>query len=265
MKTVRRTLALALLFAVSVAHAQPAQDAPAYESGYSSIMKLGRDLYAALDGEQKKRVSPQPISIETETGPSIRMLYFADEKEAIRGVWISAGFIDLMNQFAHAVAIDKVRPGYLGRYVELLGASPAASVVPPLPERNNPEFWKEALLNEQLSNFNSMVGVVVGIKLAHHYLGHYDKFKEQLTQEGEQAAINQLVSTAEWKQAFQAGVQNALRAGFLVEGAIPFFEALGQMKKKPAWAEYYLPRNADSKQIKEEMQKLQQRFMAGED
>ena len=237
---------------------------PAYKSGYSSIMKLGRDLYSALSPEQQKFLSPQPISIETDPAPFIRLLYFPDD-EPVRGVWISAGFIDFINQVAHAQAINKKRPGYLGRYIQLLSDEPSPTL-PPLPDAQNPEFWTDAVLNEQLSNFNSIVGVIVGIKLAHHHLGHYEKYKRQLTDKsGKPVPINRLLTPSEWNQAFTVGVQNALRAGCLMEGAIPFFQAFGKINNQPAWLEYFLPPAANPDGMKKEMENLQRKFIAGED
>src|SRR5687767_11371247 len=90
------------LLPISAKAADPAP--PFYKSGYSSVMKLGKDLYSALSPKDQEFVSPQPISIETEVAPTIRLLYFPEEPRPIRGVWISAGFIDLINNIAHAQA-----------------------------------------------------------------------------------------------------------------------------------------------------------------
>lgn len=268
MKTALRAIlcpVLALIL-LPLASAQPPAEARSYKSGYSSIMKLGRDLYSSLSPEQREFVSPQPISIETDNTPFIRLLYFADEKEPVRGVWISAGFIDLINRIAHAEAIDEKHPGYFPRYMEILAADPGRTRVPPLPDLDNPAFWTDAVLNEQLSNFNSIVGVIVGLKLAHHHLGQYEKYKAKLSdRNGKPVPINNLLAPEEWKIAFTAGAQNALKAGCLMEGAVPFFEAFTKMKTRPAWVQWFVPRNSDSDWIQREMQSLQRKFIAGED
>ena len=263
MKSGRAVLLLVLVFVLagSVESAEPGS----YKAGYSSIMKLGRDLYRALPAEQKNFVSPQPISLETEPSPSLRLLYFPDDPKAVRGVWISAGFIDLINQMAHASAIDRKQPGYFVRYLEILSHPAAQGMLPGLPDGDNPEFWSDEVLNEQLSNFNSIVGVVVGTKLAHHYLGHYAKHRGRLNDgEGSAIPINRLLSENEWNSALDAGVKNALKAGFLVEGAVPFFQAMGKLKNRPPWAEHFLPASADPRKIIDRMEQLQREFLAGE-
>src|SRR5690606_26041971 len=102
--------------------AQPGPDEPVYKSGYSSIMKLGQAIYKFLEPGQRQLLSPQPISIETDVTPFVRLLFYPGEGQPIRGVWISAGFIDLANNVAHAKAIDGKNPGYFDRYVKLLAS-----------------------------------------------------------------------------------------------------------------------------------------------
>ena len=40
----------------------------------------------------------------------------------------------------------------------------------------------EDLLNDQQSNFNQMVGMVLAIELSHHYLGQYKKYSDTLAE-----------------------------------------------------------------------------------
>lgn len=237
-----------------------------YKSGYSNIMKLGKDIYNNLKPAHREQITAQPISIETDPKPFVRLLYYKEEPRPIRGVWISAGFIDLVNNVAHAEAIDQKEKGYFSRYSELLAQETGEQQLRPLPNDNNPRYWTEEMLNEQLSNFNSIVGVVVGIKLAHHYLGHYDKYKDKLTDsKGASVAIANLLTEKEWEDAFKVGLRNALDAGCMIEGVIPFFEAFDKMKKRPGWAAYFLPDDVKFSKMRREMERIQRRFLAGED
>src|SRR5688572_7443525 len=132
--------------------AQPA-DGLTYKTGYSSMMKLGKDVYNALKPEQRDLIAAQPISIETESTPFVRLLYYNEEPKAVRGVWISAGFIDLVNHVAHAKAIDRIEKNYFKRYIDQLAAETGDKALLPLPDDSNPRFWTEEMLNEQQSNF----------------------------------------------------------------------------------------------------------------
>jgi hypothetical protein len=240
-------------------------DTLTYKTGYSSIMKLGKDIYNALKPQQREMISAQPISIETDSTPFVRLLYYEDEPKPVRGVWISAGFIDLVNNVAHAKAIDTKEKNYLNRYIELLAQETGSKSLRPLPNDTNPRYWTEEMLNEQQSNFNSIVGMVVAIKLAHHYLGHYDKYKDKLTDaKGAPVSITNLVTEKEWEDAFKSGVRNALNAGCMIEGVIPFFEAFDKMKVRPPWATYFLPDKAKFSKMRKEMEKIQKRFLDGE-
>jgi hypothetical protein len=270
MNSFRLSAALAvILMLVCPALAQSnSPDGLAYKSGYSSMMKLGKDIYTALKGQQRATISPQPISIETDVTPFVRMQYeqYLDDPKPIRGVWISAGFIDLVNNVAHAKAIDAKQKGYFNRYIEILARESGDTSLQPLPNDTNPAFWTDDMLNEQLSNFNSIVGIVVGIKLAHHYLGQYDKYKDRLVDaNGKVTPINNLLTPKEWDEAFAKGVRNALEAGCTIEGVIPFFEAFDKMKVRPAWVAYFMPDNVKFAAMKREMERIQRRFFAGEE
>ena len=233
-----------------------------YNTGYSHIMKLGRDIHAGLAPGHSEKIAAQPISIETDPTPFPKLLYFDDKPAPVRGVWISAGFIDLVNHVAHAKAIDRREKNYFNRYVEILATETGAQPLRPLPEIDHAQYWTKEMLNEQQSNFNSIVGMVVGMKLANHYLGHYDKYKREL--EGS-AAINNLLTPAEWEEAFRHGVRNALRAGCMTEGAVPFFEAFDKMKKRPVWTAHFLPDKVKFSSLRKEMEAIQRRFLAGEE
>lgn len=252
----------ALAQLVGVSAQGVAQDGLTYKTGYSSMMKLGKDIHGALPPERRAMISAQPISIETDSTPFVRLLYFEEQAKPIRGVWISAGFIDLVNNVAHAKAINLQEKGYFNRYIELLAQETGNRPLRPLPNDSNPRYWTVDLLNEQLSNFNSIVGVVVATKLAHHYLGHYDKYKDKMSDaRGQPVPITNLLTEKEWEEAFKLGVRNALEAGCTIEGVIPFFEAFDRMKTRPPWTAYFLPENVKFSEMRREMERIQRRFL----
>jgi hypothetical protein len=263
--SVLKFLGAACLVCFAVVAQPNSRDGLTYKSGYSSMMKLGKDLQTFLKPPGKDMISSQPISIETDVTPFVRLLYYPDEPKPIRGVWISVGFIDLVNHLAHAKAIDRLEKGYFARYIDQLSRETGEMSLKPLPNDSNPAYWTEDMLNEQLSNFNSIVGTVVGIKLAHHYLGHYEKYKDRLEDaNGKAVPINTLLTPKEWDDAFNKGVRNALNAGCTTEGVIPFYEAFDKMKNKPQWVTYFLPDFAKVPKMKKDMERLQRKFFAGE-
>lgn len=258
-------LLLTLSFACLLGFGQ-APDGLTYKTGYSSMMKLGKDIYNALKPQQREQISGQPISIDIESTPFIRLLYYPEEPKPIRGVWISAGFIDLVNNVAHAKAIDKIEKGYFARYIDILAQETGQNVLKPLPNDSNRAYWTEDMLNEQLSNFNAIVGVVVGINLAHHYLGYYDKYKDKLGDAaGHPVPITNLLTDKEWDEAFRLGVKNSLDAGYTIEGMLPFFEAMDKMKTRPPWVSYFIPDRVKFAKTKKDLEKIQRKFFAGED
>lgn len=231
-----------------------------YKSGFSTIQALGRDLHRSLESNERLLLSPQPISLDTSRKPFARLLYYTDGAESIRGVWVSQGFIDLVNHVAHAQAINKKRKGYFARYIQSLET--ASDSIPPLPERENPEFWTDSMLNEQLSNFNSIVGIVVGIKLSQHYLGLYGKYENRLKgSDGEPLPLNNLLTQEEWEQSYRRGLANAMNASCMTEGFLPFCEAISQMKTPPSWVGDFFPQGIRFDVMRKDMVKLQRKFL----
>lgn len=227
-------------------------------------MKLGRDMHAALDPRHRAMIAPQPISIETDQRPFARLLHLQDGKNEVRGVWISAGFIDLVNCVAHAEAIDAKETGYFNRYMRLLEEGVADQALSDLPGIGEERYWTDAMLNEQQSNFNSIVGLVVGIKLANHYLGQQRKYAKQLERnDGRAVAINNLLTREEWEEAFRHGVRNAARAGCMMEGALPFYEAIDRIKERPDWTAFFLPDDVKFARMRDEVKRIQSRLLRG--
>ena len=143
-------------------------DGITYKSGPLSMMRLGRDIYGGLRGEARDRIHVQPIIIETNLAPFMRLAVVEEDGRRLGAVAISAGFVDLVNRIAHAKAIDGKTKGYLQQYVLSLEGESLDRELRPLPNDTEPKYWTEAMLNDQLSNFNSIVGMIAGIKIAHH-------------------------------------------------------------------------------------------------
>jgi hypothetical protein len=269
MKVIARRLSLCLLLFWGLADALAQPDSPdglVYKSGYSSMMKLGKDLYGALKPEARELISSQPISIETDMMPFVKLLYYPDEPKPIRGVWISAGFIDLVNHVAHAKAIDLKQRGFLKKFISDLAQETGEMEMKPLQNDTNPKYWTDDMLNEQLSNFNSIVGMIVGINLAHHTLGHYEKYKDRLTDaQGQSVPINNLITPQEWDAAIAKGARNALDIGCTIEGVLPFFECFDKMPKRPKWAAYFVPDFVKYDKIRKDLEHLQKKFFAGQE
>jgi hypothetical protein len=258
---------LAALLAPSLLAQPNSPDGLTYKTGYSAMMKLGRALYDQLEPKEKEVISAQPISMDVDMTPFVRLMYYPDGDggKPLRGVWISAGFIDLVNHVAHAKAIDRIQRGYFQRYIAQLMAENGDKELKPLPDDSNPKFWSDDMLNDQQSNFNSIVGIVVGIKMAHHTLGHFEKYKDKLIEKDGQkpSEINELITDKEWEDAYKEGLFISLNAGCFTEGVIPFYEAFDKMTVRPAWASYFLPPTAKFSKMKKDFVKFQNDYLAG--
>ncbi len=245
---------------------QATSERPTYKTGWGAMIKLGMELQRALKPQYRSAVNPRPINIETDVTPFVRLeeMTNPDTGEKTACVFVSAGFIDLVNNVAHAKAIDKVEKGYFQRYVLSLSEESGDKELKPLPNLENRKYWSMDMMNEQLSNFNQIVGEVVGIKLAHFYLGHYKKYAAQLkTPQGEPVSINTFLAPNEWDQAVKCGVHNALDCGLGVEGVKALYECIEKMPRRPAWTLHFVPPNADIKRLRKVMEKMEKDYFAG--
>ncbi len=236
-----------------------------YKTSYSTIRKLGLDLYRGLKPKQREAISAEPVSVETDVTPSIKLAELTDDNRKLGFVFVSVGFIDLMNNVAHAKAIDLIERGYFKKYLQSLAQESGEKELRELPNLSNPKYWSDKVLNEQKSNFNQMVGTAVAIKLADYYLGHYKKYAAKLEEaKGKPVPINELLEPGEWEEAVRAGVANALEAGLGIEGTKALFDAIDEMPQRPGWTLYFLPANAKVKAIKKEMEKLEKKAFSGD-
>lgn len=239
---------------------------PTYKTGPGAIAKLGRELRESIKAPYRERIQGPPISVETDDMPFVKLAEFPDDPKPLPVVLISQGFIDLINNVAHAKAIDKIEKDYFHKYILSLAQETGEKGLKPLPNDSDSRFWTDDMINEQYSNFNSIVGVMIGIKLANHYLGQYTKYAAQINAEpGKQAPINNRLTPKEWDEALKIGVRNALDAGCTIEGVLPFFQSFESMPKRPPWTAYFMPDNAKYRDIRRTLERLQKDFFAGKE
>lgn len=239
----------------------------AYPSGWSAVSKLAFDIHKSLKPEYRELIHNQPVSLETDVKPSVKLEEYPDEKKPLPMIFISLGFVDLINNLSHAKAISakiKKDKNYYDKYVELLATEKGDKELTALPNIENDAYWTDDMMNEQISNFNSIAGILVSINFAHHYLGQYHKYEKQImTTNGNTVPINKVLTPDEYEKAFAAGVRGALEAGIFIEGLTSFFEAFDKMKTRPEWAVYFIPENVKFAKLKKTMSKIQADFLAG--
>lgn len=231
---------------------------------WSATRKLGLDLYNSLGAKQKPFIHVEPIALELDVMPAVKLSTFDDVPSGPGMLFITMGFFELMNNVAHAKAIDKVRKGYFEKYLLSLSQETGDKSLQELPDIDNPAFWTEDMMNEQLSNFNQMVGSLCAIKLTHYYLGHYKKYRTQiLNNGGKRTPINSLLTTKEWDESLKDGIQSGLNCGFGIDGILALFEAIEKMKTRPEWTDYFMPRNVKVASMKKQFIKWEKDFFGG--
>lgn len=236
---------------------------PAYKTGYFQMIRLGRDIHRTMEPDYRKMINPEPVFLETDVTPFVRPVVYEDPNQPIRAVFVSAGFIDLVNNVAHAQAIDRLERGFFNRYIKILSSESGSKELKELPGLNNDAFWTIDVLDEQHSLYNQIVTAVIAIKLSHHYLGHYEKYKDKLEDEnGKSIPINNLLTSKEWDKALKAGIENALNCGLGVDGVKALYEAIDSMPTRPEWTSYFLPDNVKVSKVVKTLEKMERNYFA---
>jgi hypothetical protein len=235
-----------------------------YPSGFSAAMKLGGELRETLAQKFYNKVDAQVVALQPQDMPLIAPISVNDENRVESQIELSAGFIDLVNHLCHAKAIDKVQKGYFDQYVGIVSRVCSADPNAPLPPIVEPRFWTEDIINDQLSYFNQMMGMMIAISMSHHYLGHYAKYGAKLTSSGGAIApINDYLTPAEWDVSVKAGALDALNCALSTDGLRVIFEAVDKMPVRPAWAAYIAPQTIDLKKLNKDLAKYEEDFFHG--
>ena len=228
-------------------------------TGFSETIRVGDQLFQALDEKKRKDVAPHPVALETELKPYVRSGEFSHDGKSLKVVYISAGFMELIRNIAHAKAIDAVEPGYFQKYVTLLSGDRAG--VPALPGADDARFKAEGILGKRQDYYGQMISMVMGIELSHHYLGNYKKYAGKLgDQPGNPTPLNSLITKSEWEKAVDAGSDNALNAGYSTQGVRALYEAIVKMPTRPAWTTYFLPATAKVERLTQRLAKGEKKF-----
>jgi hypothetical protein len=255
-----RLTVLALLGTLSTFNFAPslsAAPAAGYETGFQNLTQLSKDLHRALEPNQRKNLFPAPVLVKDQTTPYLQPSKHFTGSNMVAAVYVSPGFVDLMNHLSHALALDSSQKGYLKKYLADVSEQSTS-----LRNVSHQQTWAFDTMNHQMSFFNQMAGTLIAIDMAHHYLGHYTKYAAKLS-ESPNVALNSLVTPQEWRKAVMQGSHNALNIGLGVEGIKTLFDAVANMPSRPAWTAYLLPQTANVGKTKKDLDKLEEYFFAG--
>lgn len=247
-----------LIAALCLALVIPAQAAPKSQlhvysdTGLKAVRKIGSDLYETLDEKFQKKINPDLLRVEPLDAPVITPIPGTDANKALDQVFVSAGYIDLLNHIAHAKAIDRIQPGYFAQYILNLARAAGTNAPPEPPNMIDDRYWTGDVMNDQISYFNQMLGMTIAISLSHDYLGHFAKYKTQMLA-GKLVPINTFLAPAEWEASVKAATLNSLNCALATDGVRALFEAIDKMPQRPAWTAFIVAPGIDLKKVNKEL------------
>jgi hypothetical protein len=256
----RGIVLLAVVFSVVCNANEPVRT---YENGYSIVLRLGGELSESLPAKFGNLIDAQPIALQPQESPVVTPIATTEDNRVVRQVAISAGFIDLVNHICHARAVDNIQPGFFDRYIKNLVQGTGGDIVQP-PSIVDSRYWTDQVINDQMSYFNQMIGFMMAIDLAHHYLGHYAKYSSKMIGPGDKLApINDFLTPAEWDVSVHAAAIDSLNCALATDGSRALFDAIDRMPKRPAWTAYVIPANVDIKKLNQQLTHYEEEFFKG--
>jgi len=239
------------LFLLNSAQAVTNTPAHTYPCGMDVALKIGHDLVATLDPKFRNLLSPEAISVEQSAVPIVTSVE-ANRHGYLRQISVSTGFVNLLNHIAHAKAIDHIQPGYFNHYVAALARQHARETPIQPADLDNPIYWTDPVMQEQVNFFNQMVSITLALNLSHLYLDHYDKYAVKMT-EGRSSPVNYFIGSDEWQASVKYATLNSLDCALPTEGAEALFDCIDRLPRHPTWADYILPQTVNIKKLNKQL------------
>jgi hypothetical protein len=236
-----------------------------YPGGFNVAADRAGELSEALPAKFGDMLAQPALTLQAQTAPQITPVEItSDDGKVLRQVYISAGFVSLVNHLAHAKAIDRIQPGFFDQYMQNLALMDGTTPGSRPPDMVDARYWTDDVMNDQASFFNQMMGMMVSINLSHLYLGHCDKYMNRMIGPGNKfIPINNLLTSAEWEVSVKAGATDALNCALATEGAKAIFDAIGKMPQRPAWTDSWVPKSTDLKRLNKELSQYETQFFHG--
>jgi hypothetical protein len=255
-------VAIFTILAVHATAAEPFPESQAkkYDSGYDTMVRIANDLYRALPAENRRGLVAAPVMVQNIKTPYLEPGPTSRNGTNASAIYVSPALFEMLNYVSHAKAVDQVDRGFFLKAVNSLACENGDKGLPDLYAPTHPKAWAFNTMNWQLSNFNQMAAGLTAIEMAHHYLGHYQKYASHLGDPKMPAPLYSVISQAEWRQAVLAGSRNALDCGLAPEGLIVLYDAISHMKERPSWAVHVMPPTAEVSILRLELKRVEASF-----
>ena len=125
--------------------------------------------------------------------------------------------------------------------------------------------WSFDAMNAQISQFSQLSSMSISIAFANQYLCYFDAAaKVQRDGSGHVVPVNCVLSEAEWEEAVLIGAQRSLECGYAIDGLKSLYEAIGEMRQRPAWAIHFIHPQSKTSKVISDLRKVERKFFSGE-
>ncbi len=232
-----------------------------YPTGLKQAVSIGEDLYSTLDANLARNLNPETVVTLTAATPFIKPL--DGGRGGARRVAVSTGFVALLDHIARAKAVDREKPGYWKAYVEALQQPEAADNPPAPPDLADARFHTDEMTSYQAGLFNQMIGMTLALNYAQEYLAHCDKYKAEMAA-GLPLPLNDYLRDKDWDESVLYATVNSLDCALGTEGSRALFEAIREMRSRPAWADYIVPPAVNIRRLERQLAHYEYQYFHGD-
>jgi hypothetical protein len=198
----------------------------------ADVRLIGDRMLLGIDHEYRRLFAEPAIVVDDSPLPFPR--------PGTNQVFISDAYVALVDRVATALARDGVRPGYARTCLAAWSNAPAGSHAMELPSVSGPEFETLQFRNAQATAFNQLVGMTLGLELAHHFCGQYDRHRARIASGPVQVALRSVLTESECRRAVREGVGASASAGCGIEAYSRLGELLEDLPARPPWASWWM-------------------------
>lgn len=223
---------------------------------WSEVEEIGQRLRSNLEAPARARIHPTVIRRD-----SSESMILCPSTGHGGVVLLSGVLVDFVDHLAQAQAYDRVRHGYLKEYLAALEGWDGRGRPPPLPDHSDSRYQTLAVENAHRTSFNQVLGGLIGVALARLELGQVDAEVSIPAPATGGAGMSRRPPERAWRRAFDAGIQNAVKCAYGVEGLSDFFFILDRLKNAGAWRDVFLPYGLRGRELARDAERIQVRIL----
>lgn len=204
------------------------QERKARRIEFSSMLHV---LFVELSKINHEKIKNIPLQFAEKGDFLISLQRSPAAKETASAIFYTSRYLDLLIFLAHALAIEKERPGFLKNALQSIQSKDDFEI----PDLYRSENWTEDVLDSQANAFNSLAAFSLALELEFYDQGLTSKYRDASGKK----QIADLANAQEWQKGFTNAVNDMAKTEIDLEPWKRIALALADSTPRPAWANLF--------------------------